>query len=684
MTDEQIKAALAQITAILNKNGITTDAELLTLVKASKKLELNGWVLNFRQTFKLLYDVEPKATQKIDQVIQAINEMVFSGSQDILSLNEFVSQYHAKIINFGGARIKALVNLVQSITEKAAATLDTSTLPSSSVPSSSTTAPHTPVGRSDLETIKQDLIKAGALMPQPRRDADRQGHGRSGYSYEILLDAILAMQANPSLTLLGAMRQILNISDNPLQGMFVQNGITACMQHRQVGVSFRHLLTIERQHALATLHADLVALGAQRPNRTPNSIHTRTSGSRENNWALEVIVAMQESPDLSLSAAIAALRMRREHIWPGFPEGLAFDALQFVDAVLYPASTVASSNTQTQTTSPSSSTSSPSSSSMALKPQRSAEHELAELKRIKGTFAQRAGLETHAVSPSTPSPSASSTSTAVNRTQSPARTNTASSLKPVPTSFIDAFISSTEPLIQELGESLRQQPAQTITDVIKTVATKEAQAQNPGLEHESEDIQAFFTDSVAEEIKRSLGSIYQQLTAFQAPTAIISPSLNRPTGVSPASPTTASTPAPLALSARSASTQPSPHPAPQPTDSSIMASPAASLFGTRISTLTQPSAATPVSAPVSQNPPDEYICPITQELMKDPVIAMDGHSYERSAIENWLEKRASSPMTNVEMQKTLIPNINLRNTIQKWVEAQQLASTSTSIASKGL
>ncbi len=34
--------------------------------------------------------------------------------------------------------------------------------------------------------------------------------------------------------------------------------------------------------------------------------------------------------------------------------------------------------------------------------------------------------------------------------------------------------------------------------------------------------------------------------------------------------------------------------------------------------------------------PEEYMCPITQELMLDPVFTYDGQTYEREAIENWL------------------------------------------------
>jgi tetratricopeptide (TPR) repeat protein len=62
--------------------------------------------------------------------------------------------------------------------------------------------------------------------------------------------------------------------------------------------------------------------------------------------------------------------------------------------------------------------------------------------------------------------------------------------------------------------------------------------------------------------------------------------------------------------------------------------------------------------------PDEFYCPITHLVMKDPVVAHDGFSYERSAIEEWLSNNNTSPMTNKElMDKTLRPNIVLRNSI---------------------
>ena len=62
---------------------------------------------------------------------------------------------------------------------------------------------------------------------------------------------------------------------------------------------------------------------------------------------------------------------------------------------------------------------------------------------------------------------------------------------------------------------------------------------------------------------------------------------------------------------------------------------------------------------------DECICPITQIVMLDPVIAADGRSYERAAITNWLAQHDTSPYNGLVLDhKLLIPNIHLKNIIQ--------------------
>ncbi|XP_035188187.1 WD repeat, SAM and U-box domain-containing protein 1 isoform X3 [Oxyura jamaicensis] len=76
---------------------------------------------------------------------------------------------------------------------------------------------------------------------------------------------------------------------------------------------------------------------------------------------------------------------------------------------------------------------------------------------------------------------------------------------------------------------------------------------------------------------------------------------------------------------------------------------------------------------VSVGIPDEFLCPITRELMKEPVIAADGYSYEKEAMENWISnKRRSSPMTNLPLHSPLLtPNRTLKMAISRWLETQQ-------------
>jgi E3 ubiquitin-protein ligase RGLG len=58
--------------------------------------------------------------------------------------------------------------------------------------------------------------------------------------------------------------------------------------------------------------------------------------------------------------------------------------------------------------------------------------------------------------------------------------------------------------------------------------------------------------------------------------------------------------------------------------------------------------------------------------MVDPVIASDGFTYERAAIEAWLARRATSPMTNLPMSDPwcFVPNRTLRARILDWQQQQ--------------
>ncbi|XP_037103349.1 WD repeat, SAM and U-box domain-containing protein 1 isoform X1 [Syngnathus acus] len=74
------------------------------------------------------------------------------------------------------------------------------------------------------------------------------------------------------------------------------------------------------------------------------------------------------------------------------------------------------------------------------------------------------------------------------------------------------------------------------------------------------------------------------------------------------------------------------------------------------------------NALVCSGVPDEFLCPITRELMRDPVLAADGYSYEREAITMWIHtKNRSSPMTNLPLLTTLLtPNHTLKMAIARW------------------
>lgn len=65
----------------------------------------------------------------------------------------------------------------------------------------------------------------------------------------------------------------------------------------------------------------------------------------------------------------------------------------------------------------------------------------------------------------------------------------------------------------------------------------------------------------------------------------------------------------------------------------------------------------------------EFVDPITQEIMKHPVVTADGFSYEKRAIKLWLKDHNTSPMTNLPLaHKKLVPNINLKKQIEAFKE----------------
>uniref|UniRef100_A0A7S2NCN3 RING-type E3 ubiquitin transferase n=1 Tax=Haptolina brevifila TaxID=156173 RepID=A0A7S2NCN3_9EUKA len=67
--------------------------------------------------------------------------------------------------------------------------------------------------------------------------------------------------------------------------------------------------------------------------------------------------------------------------------------------------------------------------------------------------------------------------------------------------------------------------------------------------------------------------------------------------------------------------------------------------------------------------PVDYLCPITYELMRDPVLLTDGTTYERAAIEQWLQTHNTSPATNQPLTSLMVvPNNMARSIIRSFVD----------------
>jgi hypothetical protein len=75
-------------------------------------------------------------------------------------------------------------------------------------------------------------------------------------------------------------------------------------------------------------------------------------------------------------------------------------------------------------------------------------------------------------------------------------------------------------------------------------------------------------------------------------------------------------------------------------------------------------------------PPDRFLCPLTGDLMTDPVILTSGQIYERSAIERWLTNHNMCPMNRVPVDPTvLIRMFDLRAEIMEWRASNGSART---------
>jgi hypothetical protein len=76
--------------------------------------------------------------------------------------------------------------------------------------------------------------------------------------------------------------------------------------------------------------------------------------------------------------------------------------------------------------------------------------------------------------------------------------------------------------------------------------------------------------------------------------------------------------------------------------------------------------------------PHSFMCPISLEVMSDPVTCSDGHSYERAYIDEWLATSDTSPRTGARLaNKSLIPAHALRMAIDEWGEGNGASDPTT-------
>ena len=75
--------------------------------------------------------------------------------------------------------------------------------------------------------------------------------------------------------------------------------------------------------------------------------------------------------------------------------------------------------------------------------------------------------------------------------------------------------------------------------------------------------------------------------------------------------------------------------------------------------------------------PNEFLCPISMELMEDPVLCADGQTYERRQIVEWLQRSSTSPMTRQPLSlHTMIPNYALKASIERWKNMRSASALS--------
>jgi hypothetical protein len=75
-----------------------------------------------------------------------------------------------------------------------------------------------------------------------------------------------------------------------------------------------------------------------------------------------------------------------------------------------------------------------------------------------------------------------------------------------------------------------------------------------------------------------------------------------------------------------------------------------------------------IERPITTDAPKEFVCPISLEVMKEPVMSKDGQNYDRQAILQWLNQgNFDCPLTRRPLKPSyLLPNHSLKMSIMRW------------------
>jgi len=74
--------------------------------------------------------------------------------------------------------------------------------------------------------------------------------------------------------------------------------------------------------------------------------------------------------------------------------------------------------------------------------------------------------------------------------------------------------------------------------------------------------------------------------------------------------------------------------------------------------------------------PRGFLCPISMELMTQPVVSPTGITYDRQSLTGWIEEHHSDPATQAPLKMdNVYPNLALRDMIQEWLVDHRFLGT---------